>query len=312
MYTIIGGDGKEYGPESADQIRRWIADGRANLATRAKAAGTDVWKRLDEFPEFVPGHSEVRMPAFDAEAGVAPAAARAVSVTPREFSPLDCFGRSWDLLRANFWPVVGAAAILILLQIAASELIGVWAQTEFDPAHPLAYFSSARFQLGQLEEVLIGAPLTAGFKYYFLKLIRGQKASVGEIFAGFSGAFLPIVLAVLVSSFLIGVGLLCLLLPGIYLAVAYGFATLFVIDRKLGVWTALEASRQMITRHWWSIFLMCIIGGLLVVVGFLALGVGLFVAVPLVIGAFVYAYEELSGRPIPTDPEPVNSALPTA
>ena len=33
MYTIIGGDGKEYGPVTAEQIRSWIAAGRANLET---------------------------------------------------------------------------------------------------------------------------------------------------------------------------------------------------------------------------------------------------------------------------------------
>src|ERR1035438_6438097 len=51
MYTIIGGDGKEYGPVTADQIRAWIAGGRANLDTKVKALGTDEWKRIADFPE---------------------------------------------------------------------------------------------------------------------------------------------------------------------------------------------------------------------------------------------------------------------
>ena len=36
MFTIIGGDGREYGPATADQVRAWINGGRANLDTRAK------------------------------------------------------------------------------------------------------------------------------------------------------------------------------------------------------------------------------------------------------------------------------------
>jgi hypothetical protein len=36
MFTIIGGDGVEYGPVSADQVRAWITAGRANLETKAK------------------------------------------------------------------------------------------------------------------------------------------------------------------------------------------------------------------------------------------------------------------------------------
>jgi uncharacterized RDD family membrane protein YckC len=55
MYTILGGDGKEYGPVPADQIRAWIAGGRANLDTKAKFLGVDEWKRLADFPEFLTG-----------------------------------------------------------------------------------------------------------------------------------------------------------------------------------------------------------------------------------------------------------------
>jgi Domain of unknown function (DUF4190)/GYF domain 2 len=52
MYRIIGIDGKEYGPVSVEQLRQWIAEGRANAATRAFAEGTTEWKPLDAFPEF--------------------------------------------------------------------------------------------------------------------------------------------------------------------------------------------------------------------------------------------------------------------
>lgn len=52
MFTILGGDGKEYGPVPTDQIRRWIVAGRANLETKAKAAGSDEWRRLGDHAEF--------------------------------------------------------------------------------------------------------------------------------------------------------------------------------------------------------------------------------------------------------------------
>ncbi len=40
-YTIIGADGKEYGPVSGEDLRTWIADGRANAGTRMRAEGAD-------------------------------------------------------------------------------------------------------------------------------------------------------------------------------------------------------------------------------------------------------------------------------
>ncbi len=54
MYRIIGADGREYGPIAAEQVRQWIAEGRANAATRVWAEGTAEWKPLAEFLEFAP------------------------------------------------------------------------------------------------------------------------------------------------------------------------------------------------------------------------------------------------------------------
>jgi hypothetical protein len=52
MYKIIGADGKEYGPITAEQLRQWIAEGRANALTRVLVEGTTEWKPLSEIPEF--------------------------------------------------------------------------------------------------------------------------------------------------------------------------------------------------------------------------------------------------------------------
>jgi prepilin-type processing-associated H-X9-DG protein len=52
MFKLLGTDKKEYGPVSADQIRAWIAQGRANVRTQLQAEGSTEWKPLPEFPEF--------------------------------------------------------------------------------------------------------------------------------------------------------------------------------------------------------------------------------------------------------------------
>lgn len=52
MFTIIGGDGKEYGPVTTEQVRTWINAGRANLETQAKALGSEEWRPLRDYAEF--------------------------------------------------------------------------------------------------------------------------------------------------------------------------------------------------------------------------------------------------------------------
>jgi hypothetical protein len=51
MYQIIGADGKEYGPVTTEQLRQWIAEGRANLQSKVRAQGETDWKTLGEVPE---------------------------------------------------------------------------------------------------------------------------------------------------------------------------------------------------------------------------------------------------------------------
>ncbi len=52
MYRIIGVDGQQYGPVTADQLRRWIAENRVNAQTLAQAEGSTDWKPLISFAEF--------------------------------------------------------------------------------------------------------------------------------------------------------------------------------------------------------------------------------------------------------------------
>ena len=52
MYKIIGADGKEYGLITAERLRQWIAESRANAQTKILAEGTTDWKTVADFPEF--------------------------------------------------------------------------------------------------------------------------------------------------------------------------------------------------------------------------------------------------------------------
>ena len=52
MFTIIGGDGKEYGSVTAEDLRKWIAEGRLSAQSLAKAEGDAEFRPLSAFPEF--------------------------------------------------------------------------------------------------------------------------------------------------------------------------------------------------------------------------------------------------------------------
>jgi len=51
-YTLIGGDQKQYGPVTEEQLRQWILDGRLTLQSQVKAESDAEWRPLSAFPEF--------------------------------------------------------------------------------------------------------------------------------------------------------------------------------------------------------------------------------------------------------------------
>ena len=51
-YTIIGGDGKEYGFITPEDIRKWVAENRLNAQSLVKSEGDAEFRPLSTFPEF--------------------------------------------------------------------------------------------------------------------------------------------------------------------------------------------------------------------------------------------------------------------
>jgi hypothetical protein len=51
-YTIIGGDGRQYGPISGNDLRKWISEGRLNAQSLAKEESDTEFRALSAFPEF--------------------------------------------------------------------------------------------------------------------------------------------------------------------------------------------------------------------------------------------------------------------
>jgi hypothetical protein len=71
-YTILGGDGQQYGPITADQFRDWARDGRVNGQTQVLPAGAVAWCAASSLPE-------LGTPAAAAPASISP--------QPTQFAP---------------------------------------------------------------------------------------------------------------------------------------------------------------------------------------------------------------------------------
>ncbi len=85
-----------------------------------------------------------------------------------------------------------------------------------------------------------------------------------------------------------------LLIPSIYIGVAYNWAVLFVVFYKMSFWDALEASRQVITKKWFMVFLFLIVIGLIAGAGFIVLCIGIFFTFPAYLCMNYAAFEDVT------------------
>jgi hypothetical protein len=276
MYRVIGIDSQEYGPVTAGQIREWIAAGRLNAQSKAAPEGTTEWKSLSEFPEFAdafrtrayvpPGSGPNLNSAAEAKALESKILAAGYNIHAGA-----CLSRAWEKLMADLWPMIGVTA-LIWVALTASHTVYVG--------------------------ILLTGPLLGGLYYYYLKKIRNQPAELSDAFAGFTLAFLQLLLASLVTGALTGIGLALCIVPGIYLFVAWFFALPLIIDKQLQFWDAMELSRKVVTAGWWNIAWLLLLCTLINIAGSLVCCVGIFFTLPLTGLATTYAYEEIfNARP---------------
>jgi uncharacterized membrane protein len=135
-------------------------------------------------------------------------------------------------------------------------------------------------------------PLLGGLYIIVMRLDRNQPVQFANYFDAFA-LILPLALASVVSSLLISLGILLLILPGLYLALAYGFTYLNIIDRRMDFWPAMEASRKLITAHFWQYLLLALLFLVICALGAIPLGLGLLVAIPVCVAAQYSVYRDL-------------------
>jgi hypothetical protein len=320
MFTILGGDGKEYGPASAEQLRGWIKAGRANLETQARSAGTDEWRRLGDFAEFSAPDAPPPLGAAPALSAPAPYAGPTdtASVAAELIARADkidvfgCLDRSFQLWKNNFFPLVGVTLLVLVAQMALGMI-------------PI---------LGSIAGLFLNGVFYGGLYYYYIGKLRGEHRELGDAFAGFSKAFVPLMLASLITAALtIAIMMICAgplfislvkaaiesghtntlpdlqfsplsiagLIIGViavfYLSVGWAFTFALVIDKGLGPWTAMEVSRRVVTKQWFRVFAVVFLGAILTLLGLLGLIIGIFFTMPLIFGAILSAYETLCNPP---------------
>ncbi|WP_133300561.1 hypothetical protein [Seongchinamella sediminis] len=148
--------------------------------------------------------------------------------------------------------------------------------------------------IGNIVSALVLMPMAVGLGFLATAVAMGHRPNPKSLFAWYDKT-LKIFLTAVLMNILIFVGLLLLVLPGIYLAVSYQIALPLMVDKKLGPWQALEASRKIIGHCWFRVLAFDVIAAVVIMLSTLLLGIPLIWAVPALVIAFGILYRNLAG-----------------
>lgn len=299
MYSIIGGDSKTYGPVTADEVRRWIREGRADERTKIKEEGKGEWRVLGSFQEFFP--SQPTIPPKISQ--------RHVATIPTGFGEIhlgDCLRRSWYVYRQDPWKITGVIGIVFFGQFLLNSI-------------PLA---------GALLAFLLNGPILGGVYYFCLQNLKGHPGGVRDITETVKERFLPCFLSTTVSSLLafgpfllalipaaalfgasgvvmeklgehpslllgMGLPLLAGTLGMMYLLICWSLAVPLAACSTSDFWTAMTLSWRGVRKNFWSYFGLLLVLGGINLLGILCFLVGLFITIPVTFLATMVAYEQI-------------------
>ena len=100
----------------------------------------------------------------------------------------------------------------------------------------------------------------------------------------------------------IAFGALLMLIPLLYLSVSWFFTLPLIMDKRLDFWPAMSLSRAVVGKHWWTVFFLSIVIGIIGFLGILFCCIGAFFTVPLGLAVAMCAYERMFSLPTNATP----------
>jgi uncharacterized membrane protein len=125
-----------------------------------------------------------------------------------------------------------------------------------------------------------------------LRFVDGERGELIDLFAK-----IPLVVPYLIASIIVGLvttaGFILLVIPGIYWGLRLQFFGWVIVDKEVGALEATRVSWETTRGSAWQLFLMWWLLFFVNVLGFLAIGIGLLVTVPLSLVAMGHVYRTL-------------------
>lgn len=141
--------------------------------------------------------------------------------------------KAWEALKGNWGIAIGLYLLYMLIVGVCSAIPGV----------------------GSAAILIIGGPIVLGLCVAFVKLIRGTRPDVSDLFCGFEKCFLESFLLYLLNGVFVALWSLLFVIPGIVKTYSYAMSTYILADNpEMKQSEARKASMAMMEGNKWRLF----------------------------------------------------------
>ena len=221
---------------------------------------------------------------------------RIIPQTPINLDAKWCISRGWRLTCQNFklfficitLPLIISSIINYILSAIAVSIDG---QTTMVLGNQIIVQNKLGFAtvVTGLISNLISIIISMGIIRVALNYQDGKDISFSTAFSQ-TDKMIKGFLASIIFGIMFGIGLVLLIVPGIYIATKYGFFLHAIVDKNCGIMESFKYSDELTKDNKMNIFILFILSILVIIAGALALIVGLLWAYPTMFLAITIAY----------------------
>lgn len=285
-------DGQQQGPVSLEQLRDMVSNGSLTPNDLVWNATMINWSPANQvsglFSQPVALVAAEGTPVVEGLPDIVPGS--------EPIDPVTCIKRGFELTKRHFSSILAIGAVYFAILIAMNIIVNVLQSVsgaagqslQSNDSSPNATLFGVFFVI-QIIVWVISAYLALGITRVGLNLISGKPVEISQLF-GEGDKLLRAMGASILFAFAVMIGFLLLIIPGIYIALRYGQFMKAIVDRDLGVMDAFSYSASITTNNLMNLLMLGILSFCLIIVGFLALCIGYFFALPIVWLAGLVAY----------------------
>jgi uncharacterized membrane protein len=163
-------------------------------------------------------------------------------VNEYDFDVLEITKVGWERIKGVKLQFVIAFIIYVVIALGFQLILG--------------FFLPQDNLLNQFIVMILGypvlMPIMAGVVMMAIRYNRAEEVQFQSVFHYYPLAGKLALAGILIYVFTV-IGFMLLIIPGIYLSVAYSFTVPLIVDKNMDVWEAMELSRKTVTKHWFKV-----------------------------------------------------------